>query len=211
MPTDLMPDALSFVSATTCSGTFGSVSVAKYSDLKQLVAQKEISMTRSSELDILAEVKISHASAGHRLFPYCYGFVQPNIIVYQLLGSYKDNVLNVMTLDKIMVMNKSESYLVKIASQLVEGIQFMHHMQILHNDVKANNLIVYGRELDLLKIIDFGKCTLVSNPEVYNLKEDQRSMYNKKYRYLAYELRNNSHAKQTFSSDAYSVGYVLKL
>ena len=210
MPTDLMPDALSAVIATGYSGSFGSISVVRYSDVGKLVAQKEISISRSSELDILAEVRVSHALAGHRLFPYCYGFLRPNLIVYQLLGTLKDNTLNVYTLDKIKLLQRNEKYLSRIAFQLVEGIQFMHNLNLLHNDIKANNAIVYGPEMDLLKVIDFGKCTLISNPEVYNLSVEQREFYNKKHRYLAYELRNRPNAKQTVLTDTYSVGYLFK-
>ena len=61
-----------------------------------------------------------------------------------------------------------------------------------------------------MKIIDFGKVTLVTNPVMYDLDESERKTYNIKHRYLAHELRNTPRSPQTVLTDTYSVGYVIK-
>jgi serine/threonine protein kinase len=170
-------------------------------------------MKHSSETDVLAEVSIMHRLAGHILFPYCYGFIRPNIIICQLLGSLNEvSKLTVYTLDKIKNDHnaQNELYFVKLSHQLVEGIKFMHDLSILHNDIKGNNVIVYGEGLQLIKIIDFGKSTHFSRPEVYNLTDEQKEKYNTHHQYLAYELRNLKMQKQSVLTDVYSVGYILK-
>ena len=208
MPAQMMPEAVTKLKDTKYSGTFGSVSVVRLNNLGILAAGKNIFLEHSNNLDIAAEVRIMHALSGHPLFPYCFGFISPNLVISQLLGKYENNMLTVHTLDKAY--NLHELQLVKISCQLIEGIIFMHKLGILHNDVKGNNLILHYNPTLQLKIIDFGKATLVSNSEYYNLDEKEKKKYNKNHRYLAHELRNIPHSKQTVLTDTYSVGYVLK-
>ena len=56
--------------------------------------------------------------------------------------------------------------------------------------------MLYGPK-NKVKIIDFGKCTLVTDPIIYDLSPTQSARYNDKHRYLAHELRNIPHSKQT--------------
>ena len=222
-PADLVIHSIRRLSDSRYSGTFGSISVGMFLEGKTYVAMKTISMKKSSELDILAEVRVTHALSGHYLFPYCYGFIRPNILVMSLYGNYENKTLEVFTLEKIVQMREhvinprsercidknkdNEVYFVKIAQQLVEGISYMHQLKILHNDIKMNNVIMHGQHHEFLKIIDFGKSTLVSHPVKYNLSKEQQCFYNQHYKYLAPELRN-SISKQTEMTDTYSVGYI---
>ena len=61
-------------------------------------------------------------------------------------------------------------------------------------------------------MIDFGKATLVKKPLVYNIdpNSDRSAKYNKVHRHLAYELRNFRNTKQSFNTDAFSIGYMFK-
>ena len=51
---------------------------------------------------------------------------------------------------------------------------------------------------------------MVSNPIIYNLAPSTTAKYNIKHRYLAHELRNVPHSKQTELTDTYSIGYMFK-
>ena len=86
----------------------------------------------------------------------------------------------------------------------------MHAIGILHNDLKLNNIVLHGKQLELLKVIDFGKVTLITSPVTYNLNSEEKMRYNKYHSYLAYELCNVPNAKQSVLTDTYSVGYCLK-
>ena len=95
LPADLSPGCVRHVADTKYSGTFGSISVGMFLEGKVLVAQKKISQKKSSDDDIIAEVKIIHALSGHYLFPFCYGFIRPNLVIMTLLGSFENSILDV--------------------------------------------------------------------------------------------------------------------
>ena len=62
----------------------------------------------------------------------------------------------------------------------------------------------------MIQIVDFGKVTLIANPQTYDLHESERKLYNVKHRYIAHELRNTPRSPQTILTDTYSVGYIIK-
>ena len=92
---------------------------------------------------------------------------------------------------------------------LLNAVLYMHNKNILHNDIKADNVMVGDKRTVL---IDFGKATMIKFPLTYNiaLNDDYRNLYNSKYRHLAHELRNVPATKQSPSTDGYSVGYMMK-
>ena len=64
------------------NGVFGSVAVAKILSMGSvLVAAKTLKMDQSSLLDIQAERRIMQALSGHAHFPYCFGYIKPNIML----------------------------------------------------------------------------------------------------------------------------------
>ena len=84
----------------------------------------------------------------------------------------------------------------------------MHSKYILHNDIKADNIIVCPCLKP--KIIDFGKATLKTEPVVYNLSKEETEKYICYHRHLAYEFRNILPSKQSEKTDIYSIGYTMK-
>ena len=186
-------------------GTFGSIAVTRLTFVNDLVAIKRVSMDFSENVDIVSEVRTMHALNGHPLFPHCFGYVLPNLLVFQLLGRYENGTLTVQTVDKLN--DAGNDNLCHISYQIVEGISYLHELGLLHNDIKGNNIIIHKSQV---KIIDFGKVTLVTNPVIYDLDESERKTYNIKHRYLAHELRNTPRSPQTVLTDTYSVGYVIK-
>ena len=168
-------------------------------------------MSISKEVDVLAEAKVAHALAGHKNFPYCFGFIPPNRLVFEFLGTYDNNTVCVKSIDKVLrkdILNKHEWVLV--SHQIVQGIKFMHNLNILHNDIKFNNVVLHGPLLTDVKIIDFGKATCINKSVVYDLSPKDVKRYNERHRYLAHELRNVPGARQSVMTDVYSVGYMLK-
>ena len=76
----------------------------------------------------------------------------------------------------------------------------MHLKNILHNDIKTNNVLLKSKEGNWIpKLMDMGKVILKSEPEVYRLSPSRTEKYNKKYPHLADELRNISGAKISFA------------
>lgn len=205
LPAMLRQESYSIIHESEYQGTFGSIAVARLTFVNDLVAIKRISMNFSDNLDIMAELRTMHALAGHPRFPYCFGYVMPNLIVMQLLGRYENGTLTVETVERLKTADTKN--LCHISCQIVEGISYLHHLGLLHNDIKGNNVIIHQNSV---KIIDFGKVTLITNPEIYDLNESERKSYNIKHRYLAHELRNTARSPQTILTDTYSVGYIIK-
>ena len=67
----------------------------------------------------------------------------------------------------------------------------MHLKNLLHNDLKSNNVLLkLKNNARVLTLADTGKFTLKSNLEIYKLSNMQSGCYNKIYLYLAHTLRN---------------------
>ena len=76
----------------------------------------------------------------------------------------------------------------QICHTVLKAISFMHSKQLLHNDLKADNVVLACT----VKIINFGKATMASNRVVYNVGPgtEINAKYNRDHRHLAHELRN---------------------
>ena len=96
---------------------------------------------------------------------------------------------------------------IKIAIDICIAIHELHVKGLLHNDLHSGNILV--RNSSHVKIIDFGKSTLVTYPLRYDieLQSKQHERFNTVQLFLAYELRNIRGSFQNIASDVYSVGY----
>ena len=192
------------------NGVFGSVAVAKILSMGSvLVAAKTLKMDQSSLLDIQAERRIMQALSGHAHFPYCFGYIKPNIILMQLIGT-SSNPPSVLTIDNLM-QNTILSLCdwINVSTQVVSGICYLHQLLLLHNDIKSDNVILEPTTKRAV-IIDFGKVTTIENPLTYCLNAEQRRKYNKHHRHLAHELRYSAGTQQSVMTDTYSIGYLIK-
>ena len=134
-----------------------------------MIVAKEISTDTSSALDINVEMKVSHLLSGHGNFPLVFGYISPNILLMQNLGTLSYNGFAVRTVSDVLtkkILNQPSWVL--IATQLVKAIIHMHSLFILHNDIKNDNIIVNTRKTSAT-IIDFGKATSLYHPYKYNL------------------------------------------
>ena len=179
----------------------GRIIVVYFHDIKKHIVQKVVKV-----------VTILHLLSGHSLFSCCYGFQRPNMIFLEILGQSKDDYIDVCTKKNYYRQCQVSKYQwVSIARQVLERISFLHQLTILHNDIKADNVILLGEFRAAVKIIHFGKSTLLSNPLKYSLNYAERMKYNKYHRHLAYELRNETNIYQSVSTDTYSIGYMFQL
>ena len=94
---------------------------------------------------------------------------------------------------------------------LASATKYMHLKNLLHNDLKTNNVLLKLRiNVWVPKLADMEKFTLKPDPETYKLSNTQRNCYNKIYPYLDYVLRNIYGSKTSFSSNIFSLGYMFK-
>ena len=100
---------------------------------------------------------------------------------------------------------------IRICYQLATAVKCMHLKNFFHKDIKANNVLLKVKEGNWIgKLTDMGQVTLKSEPEVHRLSASQTKKYNKKYPYLAYELRNIFGAKASSAADVYSLVHIFK-
>ena len=58
-----------------------------------------------------------------------------------------------------------------VCFSLVSATKYIHLKNLLHNDLKSNNVLLELRNNNwITKLTDMGKFTLKSNPETYKLK-----------------------------------------
>ena len=180
------------------SGVFGVVGLGFIPSIQQRVGVKIFS-EKLTQTEILAETKIALEMSGHPNFAYVFGIIEPN----KLLMEYIDGeTLSEIVKNKVLVQHWKG-----VCLDLVRALQNLHNHGILHNDLHSRNIIL--RNYKYVKIIDFGKATLVDDPVVYNIRKGslKHKRYNTYHRHLAHELRNIPGSSVTCHSDIYSLGY----
>lgn len=186
-------------------GTFGIVSMGYIKSLDSFCAIKEGKNSRY--FNATFEARVLQSLAGCEYFPYAFGVFDKKLVME--LVTNEDRVVTVSSLQKEKKLTSAEWE--SICLRLSSAVKYMHLKNLLHNDLKSNNVLLKLRDnVWIPKLADMGKVTLKTNPETYNLSEAQRERYNKLYPHLAYELRNVYGSKTTFSSDIYSLGYIFK-
>lgn len=189
------------------SGAFGSVFTGYIKSIQQRVAVKKMD-ENSTSLDVLVEAKItSHLASlsGGIYFPYVYGITDSKCILLEFIGENNKFSPNLHT-----VMEKSDlskSGWIQVLTEICKGFSFMHTKNILHNDVHSKNIVLRNKQF--VKIIDFGKATLISDPLRYDIKRgsERQKKFNTKHCHLAYELRNVPGSYQSMETDVFSIGY----
>ena len=163
-------------------GSFGEVRFVNYGGIE--IAIKRIKLAKSGDskkfrrkLDMaLHEIRIlknlSTATDGDNYFPYFYGcgfqgdqtYGPMNVYVIQEV-LYKDlkknNALN-------LINNVVPKDRIKLYLELAKGLQFMHHMNYVHSDLKPENMMTNqsvskGFNGLHFKIIDFGMTDTTNN------------------------------------------------
>lgn len=82
-----------------------------------------------------------------------------------------------------------------ICLQISKGVQYIHSKNIIHRDLKLQNILVSFD--NVIKIADFGLAT-----KLYNIDRNKIGTYS----YIAPEILNGS--QHTFQSDIYSLGII---
>ena len=180
-------------------GVYGCVKRGTILSIQQRVAIKCLSAKNSAK-HVLAEALISSEMSSNPYFLYFFGVVKPNMLLLE-------HVQNALTLREVI---KQESPMVNwknICVSLLHGLHSLHLKGILHNDLHANNILI--RNEMYVKIIDFGKATLIEDPVIYSIKKgsEKQRLYNKMHCHLAFELRNVPGSKVSEETDIFSLGY----
>lgn len=99
-------------------------------------------------------------------------------------------------------------------AQILEAVNYLHNqVDILHNDIKEDNIILGQLPSNSescsanfqIVLIDFGKATNISKGKHYHLSLTERIQYRQKYPHIAPEVVEGE-TKQSMCSDMFSVG-----
>ena len=199
------------------AGVFGSVKLGRIGTLRTTVAVKFLD-EKTSNKSLLAEVVTLLTLSGSQYFPFCYGLLDDTdesketsnkCILMEFLGQVDGEIFSphptLAKMTSVRLLNHTN--IRHIFIKILEGVQFLHSKGILHNDIKADNIVVCNERVVL---IDFGKASMIKCPVTYNIRKSDQVTYNLYHRHLAYELRNKANSKQTKSTDIYSIGYLFK-
>lgn len=185
------------------AGVFGEVREGHLKSINQKVAVKILS-SKLSPADIRAEAMVALEMSGHPNFVFLFGLIQPNFLIFEFIGSCE----NAPTIRHVITNCIPLNFWKDVCLDLVRAIHHLHVKQLLHNDLHTQNVLL--RECRYVKIIDFGKVSLIENPVVYSIKPGTptHTKYNNVHKHLAYELRNKPGTPVTPQTDIYSLGYI---
>ena len=168
-------------------GAFGSVFKSRKSgyDTKQYVVKVSNTTSKSYEFIFYNECNIlKHLKDSCNKFIVCYVEAFENFnqktnekhgyIVLENLEGYIDLDLFIKT-DKMKKIienyytEKINSPLVKIFSNLLEGIYIMHNKNVVHRDIKCENIMIHPETYNI-KYIDFGLSCLYNDSQFFCTK-----------------------------------------
>ena len=137
------------------SGGYGEVLLSKNKITKELVSIKKIDLKGFSPEDLYS---ISRESI------YLSNLIHNNIIKIYGRFAYKNYLYNIMPyceggeLTQLINSNNylSEKRIKEIFIQIVEGVKFIHENNVIHRDLKPNNILFLDKEKTKVVIIDFG-------------------------------------------------------
>lgn len=204
-------------------GSFGVVKHQQYRDYN--VAVKEF-RDHTKRTDVHEEAWIL-SKLSHPNVPYLFGVctkVEPFKLVMQLHAIYTAGELKVHTFSSATkekgVVTNSYQWLALI-HQAVSGLVYLHEeVQILHNDIKADNLLITAPEIHQdtcinsttamgrAIVVDFGKACAARGGRWYRLTATEKALYYEKHTHIAPELIEGQY-KQSQWSDIYSLGMLM--
>lgn len=152
----------------------------------------------------------------HLNLPIIYGMnisSPPYFVVTQFYGS-NDNTPSTLQylldndVNEFDVTKDHEQWLLVI-SQLADAINYLHQKEILHDDIKCDNiLLVVCSRLCCPILIDFGKACLMNKAKRKVLTLEEQQKYFKHHSHIAPEVVDGTHTP-SIKSDIYSVGIVV--
>ena len=193
------------------SRTFGSCYLGSYRGY--VVAIKEYKTSAGSSKNMLQEVcheaKMIGHLGDHPCLPLLFGVITkavPFRLVTQFHGE-KEKSLTLSTAVRRKTELAKRSWL-HILKRIIDGLSHTHKRGVLHNDLKANNIVLEKRETEWNPIIiDFGKARFMSDPKPpMSLRENEQNEYRTKYPHIAPEIVSGG--AQSVMSDIFSYGKI---
>ena len=183
------------------SGGFGQVLLGEHVLTHKIVAIKK------TDIKNFSTEEIYNLSREGRLIS---NLVHPNIIKIYSFYTYENYLYNVMEYAKggelTQLINSKEpipeSQIKNIFKQIYDAVQYLHNKNIIHRDLKTNNIVFLDEEKTHVAIIDFGISSTSSGGDV--LKAGT-------LKYLPPEIFNGETFKNSTKIDMWALGIILYL
>ena len=160
---------------------------------------------------IKSEAAILRALNSCEFIPYCFGVCPTNKAVVMEYLSVDDKPINLYSALKFdeCGLTFNQGLAVQLSIDVCNGVQCMHGLGYLHNDLKLDNVVLgksWSRPLKAY-IVDFGKACKVDSGKRYTLSSEEKEMYKHQHRQIAPDLRDGLVA-QSIHTDVYSLGRI---
>ena len=193
--------------------TFSVCYLAYYRSI--LVAVKEFRMNSNksrSEVkrELLREARMVNHLGAHQNLPLLFGVLIKGEQLMPIMQFHRERGKSVTLSVAIKKKKLVKSEWLDIIKGVCEGLNHVHRCEILHNDLKSNNVVVEKRN-DMWNpvIIDFGKPHFISDPKPQmSLTASGQESYKRHYLHIAPEIVAGS-GRQSIQSDVFSLGRIV--
>ena len=206
---------LVFSGKTIGEGTFGTCRLAKFRSIDVVVKEFKVFTAESTEKrkrDVQREAKVIESLGDHRGLPLLFG-MQTSQIPYSLVLQFHGDKERSLTVYRAACKKKlSPDEWKGVISRITEALHHIHGKGFLHNDLKANNVILEKREDGYnAVIIDFGKSSKIDEPKKKKkLSKADQKLFRQSYPYIAPEIVSGA-GNPTTASDVYSLGHMVNV
>ena len=191
-------------------GVFGKCHLKMYQGHLVIAKEFRSEVPRSS---VIKEANTLAGLSAHPGLPVVLGVdvsAKPFLMISLFYGINESNtsLRNLLNVDEQFRAVKKIEYLA-IIRQLSEVLEYLHAHQLLHNDIKSDNVMIY-KDLEGLKpvLIDFGKACKVGDGKAKRLTDTEKTKYRKRHSHIAPEIVEGT-APQTASSDVFVLGKII--
>jgi serine/threonine protein kinase len=195
-------------SAVIGRGSFGTCVIKIFSGIPVVV--KQIHRRTLKQRHTLQEAHLLQLCSGHPNLAYLYGVCTPSGSHPQLVTAFYSVAGKPLTLSAgCYKLNLSDVQIANIMLGILDGLSHIHSRNILHNDIKGNNIVLSdcANLLPSIRpiIIDFNKAAPFKAAKMYKLTEEDKVIYRKRFTQLAPDLIDGL-VKQSTATDVYSFG-----
>lgn len=167
----------------------------------------------TSKYSVVEEASLL-SQISHPMFPFVFGavFCEPhNMLVLELCGITKglEHSLTIIRSLQSTSIHISENSWLYIIMKCCEGFHYLHSNGIVHNDIKADNILIAQNNFEVWepKIIDFNKACQIQKSKVKDIPVSERARYKSCHKHIDPALYDGKYAPGP-TSDVYSFGYM---